>query len=81
MSFSTVLVEYAFLLTSFNLKNGTTYSKYLTEFFGPENELGPIILTAHIAHHTPAIMSRNGISCDDLGLSADRNILLCLRDY
>jgi hypothetical protein len=43
--------------------------------------MGPIILTAHIAHHTSATISCNGISCDDLGLSADRHLLLYLRDH
>jgi len=43
--------------------------------------MAPIILTAHIAHYTPAIMSCNGISCDDLGLSADQHLFLYLRDH
>jgi len=37
--------------------------------------MGPLSLVALVAHHTPSLMSDNGISWINAGFSADQNLL------
>jgi hypothetical protein len=38
--------------------------------------MGPLALVALVAHHTPTLMSDNGVSWINAGFSADQNLLL-----